>query len=165
MPPALHVFEYAVLRVVPRVERAEFLNVGVVVLCRALGALHVRFHLPEARLQAVFGELDLPDLTARLRAFEHICQGRAQGGFVGREGVGKSLEAHGEVGGVGVGEVHQALGQQLLQGGGLLAVGGHEVHGVGVLHKHAHGAQHVFFGAGQGLAEAALAFAGHHRAA
>ena len=84
MPPALHVFEYAVLRVVPRVERAEFLNVGVVLLCRGLGALHVRFHLPETRLQAVFGELDLPDLTARLRAFEHICQGRAQGGPIGQ---------------------------------------------------------------------------------
>ena len=84
MPPALHVFEYAVLRVVPRVERAEFLNVGVVLLCRGLGALHVRFHLPETRLQAVFGDLDLPDLAARLRAFEHICQGRAQGGPIGQ---------------------------------------------------------------------------------
>jgi len=84
MPPALHVFEYAVLRVVPRVERAEFLNVGVVLLCRAQGFLQVRFQLPEARLRALFGELDLPDLAARLGAFEHICRGRAQGGPIGQ---------------------------------------------------------------------------------
>ncbi len=82
--PTMHLFEYAVLRVVPRVEREEFLNVGVIVYCRALGFLETRFALPEARLLAVAPELDLAEITARLQAFERICQGRATGGTIGQ---------------------------------------------------------------------------------
>ena len=82
--PAMHLFEYAVLRVVPRVEREEFLNVGVIVYCRSLGFLETRFELPEARLLAVAPGLDLAEITARLRAFERICQGRATGGTIGQ---------------------------------------------------------------------------------
>ena len=79
----MHVFEYAVLRVVPRVEREEFLNVGVVLYCRGLGFLQVRWLLPEARLQAFAPALDQDEVAARLRAFERICQGRATGGVIG----------------------------------------------------------------------------------
>jgi len=82
--PAMHLFEYAVLRVVPRVEREEFLNVGVIVYCRSLGFLETRFALPEARLLAVAPELDLAEITARLQAFGRICQGRATGGTIGQ---------------------------------------------------------------------------------
>jgi hypothetical protein len=82
--PAKHLFEYAVLRVVPRVEREEFLNVGVIVYCRDLGFLQTRFELPEARLLAFAAELDMDELTARLRAFERICRGRPEGGTIGR---------------------------------------------------------------------------------
>jgi len=82
--PAKHVFEYAVLRVVPRVEREEFLNVGVIVYCRALNFLQARYELPAARLQAFAPGLDLEELAERLRAFERICQGRATGGAIGQ---------------------------------------------------------------------------------
>ncbi len=82
--PAKDLFEYAVLRVVPRVEREEFLNVGVVVYCRAQGFLQARFSLPEARLRAFSAALDLDELAARLHAFERICQGRATGGPIGQ---------------------------------------------------------------------------------
>ena len=82
--PESHVFEYAVLRVVPRVEREEFLNVGVILYCRGLRFLHSRCALPEARLRAFAGPaLDLPDLRARLGAVEQICQGRPHGGPIG----------------------------------------------------------------------------------
>ena len=80
----MHVFEYAVLRVVPRVEREEFLNVGVVLYCRGLGFLQVRWLLPEARLHALAPGLDQAEVAARLRAFEQICQGRAAGGVIGQ---------------------------------------------------------------------------------
>ncbi|GAA3993977.1 DUF3037 domain-containing protein [Hymenobacter fastidiosus] len=81
----MHLFEYAVLRVVPRVEREEFINVGVIVYCAAQGFLQTRFALPEARLQALAGDgLDLTDVTARLRAFEQICRGRQEGGTIGQ---------------------------------------------------------------------------------
>ena len=81
--PAKHVFEYAVLRVVPRVEREEFINVGVILYCRGLNFLQVCFELPAARLQAFGAELDPQELTERLRAFERICRGRPEGGTIG----------------------------------------------------------------------------------
>ncbi len=81
----MHLFEYAVLRVMPRVEREEFLNVGVVLLCRAQNFLQMRGALPEVRLQAFVGDnLDLSELTERMQAFEQICQGRPAGGTIGR---------------------------------------------------------------------------------
>jgi hypothetical protein len=81
----MHVFEYAVLRVVPRVEREEFVNVGVIVFCRALGFLQTRIEVPESRLRALAGdELDLDDIVARLRSFERICRGRSEGGTIGQ---------------------------------------------------------------------------------
>lgn len=83
--PDKHLFEYAVLRVVPRVEREEFLNVGVIVYCAAQGFLQTRCHLPEARLLAFAGPgLDMADLRARLLAFERICRGRQEGGPIGQ---------------------------------------------------------------------------------
>jgi len=83
--PDKHLFEYAVVRLVPRVEREEFLNVGVIVYCRDLGFLKTRYQLPEERLRAFGGgELDLEELRERLRVFERICQGRPDGGTIGR---------------------------------------------------------------------------------
>ena len=82
--PEKHLFEYAVLRVVPRVEREEFLNVGVIVYCRAQGFLQTRFELPDARLLTLAPGLDRAELTARLQAFERICQGRPAGGTIGQ---------------------------------------------------------------------------------
>lgn len=84
--PEPHVFEYAVLRVVPRVEREEFINVGVIVLCQPLGFLRTQVQLPETRLLALTGRhsLNLADLHERLRAFERICQGQPDGGSIGR---------------------------------------------------------------------------------
>ena len=80
----MHLFEYAVLRVVPRVEREEFLNVGVIVYCRSLGFLETRFELPEAKLLAIDPDLDLAEITARLHTFERICRGRSTGGAIGQ---------------------------------------------------------------------------------
>ncbi len=79
-----HLFEYAVIRVMPRVERGEFLNVGVILYCPAQGFLKTVYELAEDRLRAFSSELDLPELTERLRAFERICAGRAEGGTIGQ---------------------------------------------------------------------------------
>ncbi len=81
---AKHLFEYAVIRVVPRVERQEFLNVGVILYCQPQGFLQTLFTLNEPRLRAFCAELDLPELEERLRAFERICTGRATGGPIGQ---------------------------------------------------------------------------------
>jgi hypothetical protein len=82
--PEKHLFEYAVIRVVPCVEREEFLNVGVILYCAAQGFLQTQYFLNEERLRAFSGELDRLDLQERLRAFERICAGRSQGGPIGQ---------------------------------------------------------------------------------
>jgi hypothetical protein len=83
--PAKHLFEYAVLRVVPRVEREEFLNVGVILYCSSQGFLQATCELNETRLLAFAGtSLDFTDVHERLRSFERICQGRATGGPIGQ---------------------------------------------------------------------------------
>ena len=82
--PEKHLFEYAVIRVVPCVEREEFLNVGVILYCAAQGFLQTQYFLNEERLRAFSGDLDRQDLQERLRAFERICAGRSQGGPIGQ---------------------------------------------------------------------------------
>ena len=82
-----HLFEYAVIRVVPRVEREEFLNVGVILYCRDQGFLLTLYTLNEHRLLAFAPDLDLDELKDRLLAFERICCGRKEGGRIGALGI------------------------------------------------------------------------------
>ena len=82
--PEKHLFEYAVIRVVPCVEREEFLNVGVIMYCSAQGFLQSHFALNKERLLAFSGALDTTELEGRLRAFERMCAGRAEGGPIGQ---------------------------------------------------------------------------------
>ncbi len=79
-----HLFEYAVIRVVPRVEREEFLNVGVILYCAAERFLQSKFTIDEARLTALNAELDFKELEERLCAFDHVCAGTSRGGSIGK---------------------------------------------------------------------------------
>ncbi|MBF9253087.1 DUF3037 domain-containing protein [Pontibacter sp. 172403-2] len=79
-----HLFEYAVIRVVPRVEREEFLNVGVIMYCAAQGFLQIKYKLDQERLRAFSAELNMQELVERLCAFERICAGRTMGGTIGQ---------------------------------------------------------------------------------
>ena len=82
----LDVFEYAVLRVVPRVERGESINAGVVVYCRARAYVGARVHLDEARLRALDAAADVVGVRAALRAVEGVCAGgRAAGQAAGED--------------------------------------------------------------------------------
>ncbi|MER6984227.1 DUF3037 domain-containing protein, partial [Streptomyces carpinensis] len=66
------VFEYALLRVVPRVERGECINAGVIVYCRARSYVGARTHLDEARLLALDAVADVAGVRAALRAVESV---------------------------------------------------------------------------------------------
>lgn len=79
-----NLFEYAVLRVVPRVEREEFINVGVVVYCAKQKFLGVRFELNKEKLAAFCKETDLTVLEDNLDAFERICRGGSESGTIGK---------------------------------------------------------------------------------
>jgi hypothetical protein len=78
--PGKHLFEYAVIRVVPRVEREEFINVGVVLFCKQKRYLKTAIHLPEERLLALCADIDIANIKAYLNAFEKISGGEKDGG-------------------------------------------------------------------------------------
>jgi Protein of unknown function (DUF3037) len=78
------VFQYAIVRVVPRVERGECLNVGVVLLCRPRRFLGARIHLDERRLAAVAPGLDPEVIRPHLEAIERVAAGDAAGGPIAR---------------------------------------------------------------------------------
>jgi Protein of unknown function (DUF3037) len=77
-------YDYAIVRVVPKVERAEFVNVGVIVSCPALDLLLARIELDEQRLMALDPTLDLESVRAHLAAIPTICLGGEQAGPIGR---------------------------------------------------------------------------------
>ncbi|MEU3755329.1 DUF3037 domain-containing protein [Streptomyces olivoreticuli] len=74
------VFEYALLRVVPRVERGELINAGVVVYCQAKSFVAARVHLDEARLLALDPTADVEGVRAALGAVEGVCLGGERAG-------------------------------------------------------------------------------------
>lgn len=77
-------FDYAVVRVVPRVEREEFVNAGVILCCPARGFLGARVGLPRERLRALAPELDLDEVGRQLAAIPVICAGGEEAGPIGR---------------------------------------------------------------------------------
>lgn len=78
--PGKELFEYAVIRIVPQVEREEFLNVGVVLYCRGQRLLAMRYALDVQRLRAFRLPVAIDELDAYLRAFQLICNGERGGG-------------------------------------------------------------------------------------
>ena len=83
------VFEYALLRVVPRVERGECINAGVLVYSRAKAYVGARTHLDEARLLALDPEADVAGIRAALGAVERHCAGGAQAGQAAADDAGR----------------------------------------------------------------------------
>lgn len=82
-------FDYALLRVVPRVERQEFINAGVLVYCAEKRFLAVRIRLNEARLLALWPDVDLDLVRDHLRAVERICSGDESAGPIAKLSLGE----------------------------------------------------------------------------
>jgi hypothetical protein len=81
--PATRAFSYAVVRVVPHVEREEFVNAGVVLFCDALDHLAARVELDEARLLALAPGVDLALVRTHLDVIPRICAGGPEAGPIG----------------------------------------------------------------------------------
>lgn len=77
-------YDYAIIRVVPKVEREEFINVGVIVSCPARNFLEARIELDEPRLMALDSTLDIESIRTHLAAFPAICAGGEQAGPIGQ---------------------------------------------------------------------------------
>ena len=82
--PELCPFDYAVIRVVPRVEREEFINAGVIVSCPAKNFLRAKIELDRARLAALDPLLRRRDRRETPRGHPGICEGGAEAGPIGR---------------------------------------------------------------------------------
>ena len=75
-----HLYEYAVIRVVPRVEREEFVNAGVVLFCKRKRFIKMLYTINEAKLLMLWPELDVEQVRLNLESFEKIAQGAKDGG-------------------------------------------------------------------------------------
>lgn len=75
-----HLYEYAVIRIVPRVEREEFVNAGIILFCKKTGYIGCRIFLNEQKLRCFDQEADVEAIQKNLRAFEQIAAGDKQSG-------------------------------------------------------------------------------------
>ncbi|RYE26346.1 MAG: DUF3037 domain-containing protein [Sphingobacteriales bacterium] len=75
-----HLFEYAVIRIVPKVEREEFLNAGVVLYCRDKKFLQSKMYVNEDRVRAFCEKISIEELQQHLDAFDAICKGEKTAG-------------------------------------------------------------------------------------
>ena len=78
-----HSYDYAIIRVVPRVERGEFVNVGVILSCPAVDFLGAHVELDEERLRVLDETLDIDDIRAHLATIPAICAGGSDAGPIG----------------------------------------------------------------------------------
>ena len=82
--PAQSSFDYAVIRVVPRVEREEFVNAGVIVFCLERNFLAARVYVDDERLKALWPEIDVDLVQRHLEAFPRISAGDPSAGPIAR---------------------------------------------------------------------------------
>jgi hypothetical protein len=82
--PDKQLYEYAIIRVVPKVEREEFINVGVILYSKKLKFLKALYQVDDKRLKALCDTLDIEEVTQYLKAFEQISSGSPEGGPIAK---------------------------------------------------------------------------------
>lgn len=82
--PERYLFEYAVIRVVPHVEREEFLNVGIILFCASQKFLKTMYELDEARLSILCDKIDFVEVKEHVQSFDKICRGGNNSGPIGK---------------------------------------------------------------------------------
>ncbi len=76
-------FEYAIIRFMPKVEREEFFNIGVILFSKRKRFLGLKYHINPEKLAAFSCEITLEEVTEYLKAWESICKGAPHGGAIG----------------------------------------------------------------------------------
>lgn len=77
-------YEYAVIRLVPKVEREEFLNIGVILFSKRKKYLGIRYKIDSARIKSFSESVDIEIITKYINAWELICKGEPHGGAIGK---------------------------------------------------------------------------------
>jgi len=80
-----HSYNYAVIRIVPHVEREEFINAGVILFCKTRRYLESRIHLDVDRLRTIAPAVDTDEIGEELEIIPRICAGGSQAGPIGGE--------------------------------------------------------------------------------
>ncbi len=75
-----YLYEYAIVRIVPVVEREEFVNTGVILFCKREKFLDVKYHIHEEKILALLPEADIDEIRKNLEAFHNIASGNKEGG-------------------------------------------------------------------------------------
>ena len=75
-----HLYDYAVIRVVPRVEREEFINVGLMLYSKRQKYLRIQYQIPVGKIRSFCSEFDLDQLKINLDSFVAICEGKKEAG-------------------------------------------------------------------------------------
>lgn len=82
--PAEYTYDYAIIRVVPRVDRGEQINVGVILSCADTDFLDARIEVDEAVLRAVDPDIDLAAVRTNLEVIPAVCRGGSEAGPIGQ---------------------------------------------------------------------------------
>ncbi len=75
-----HLYEYAVVRVVPKVEREEFINIGLLMFCKRQKYLRFQYEIPKEKIRLFCNEFDIEQLECNLKAFQLVASGAKNGG-------------------------------------------------------------------------------------
>ncbi len=76
-------YEFAIIRIVPKVEREEFLNVGVILFSKRKKYLKMAYQIDGKRMSAFSSDIDVEELNNYLKGWELVCQGQPKGGKIG----------------------------------------------------------------------------------
>lgn len=77
-------YEYAIIRLVPKVEREEFINIGVILFSKRKKYLGIKYKIDKIRINAFSDDIDTKMIHKYLEAWELICEGEPKGGFIGQ---------------------------------------------------------------------------------
>lgn len=80
--PDKHLYEYAVIRIVPKVEREEFINIGLIMFSKKQKYIRAQYELNEQKISVFSTELDKECIDKQLRTFDKICSGDNSGGII-----------------------------------------------------------------------------------
>ncbi len=78
-----YTFEYAIIRIVPKVEREEFFNVGVILFCKRKKFIGMKYHINPEKLKAFSQDVEIDVFEDYLKAWVKVCEGEAAGGKIG----------------------------------------------------------------------------------
>lgn len=82
-----YLFEYSIIRFLPSIEREEFKNIGVILMCQKQKFLSLRFEINEPKLKAFSENADLEELKNSMEAIAEVVNGTQKGGLIGKEDI------------------------------------------------------------------------------